>query len=128
MSSTTPPPDAPWHVALAYALVGVHLELPGRGTPDASALLNQLADLGWDADRIRGHARDLTAAEQLWPHQVPDDLRTGLGAAQLHAAFAEARERLGLGATVGVPRSARVALNADERRLLADVPPHHVAL
>ena len=55
---------------------------------------------------------------------VPDALRAGLGAAQLYAAIGGARERYGLEALTVLPPSRRTRLDADERRLLADVPPH----
>ncbi len=56
---------------------------------------------------------------------VPADLRARLGAAQFAAALAGLRTALDLDRTPRTaPRPGR-PLTADERRLLADVPPHH---
>jgi hypothetical protein len=85
-----------------------------------------LSALGWTPERIGAHARQVAAAERAWPHAVPDDLRQGCGPAQLQATVARARELLGLATLEVLPPSRRRRLTADERRLLAEVPPHHV--
>ncbi|HOA89586.1 MAG TPA: hypothetical protein PKX10_09840 [Propioniciclava tarda] len=118
--------DADWHVALAYALVGERLDLPSRSTPDASLLADELARAGWTPERLRDHALATQASEAPWPHPVPSELRAGLGAAQFHAAVGRVRVELGLDALAARPPSGRTALTPDERRLLAEVPPHHV--
>ncbi len=92
--------------------------------PDAPELAAGLAAAGWDASRVRAYALAVRSAGEPWPHQIPDALRAGLGPAQLHAALGAVRETLGV-ATLDVQSpSKRTALNADERRLLGDVPPH----
>ena len=111
-----------WHRAIAFALTGEELDLPTSSAPNPGALLAQLADAGWARVRIAEHAH----AASGWPHPVPDALRAGLGAAQLFAALGRAREELGVAVLDPRPPSGRTALTADERRLLADVPPHHV--
>ena len=116
-----------WHRALAYALVGEQLPLEDVDTPDPDALRAALARAGWDVGRLAAHVNDVRRSGAPWPHPVPDALRAGLGAAQLHAALSRVRGDLGLDAVVLRPPSRRATLDADERRLLADVPPHHGA-
>ena len=70
-------------------------------------------------------ARTELAAERIWPHPVPAGLRAGCGAAQLAAALGRARELLGLSTLETRGPSARTKLNADELRLMREVPPHH---
>lgn len=110
-----------WHRAIAFALTGEEIDLAPGSAPDTGALLAHLGQLGWPAERIRAHAAEAT----VWPHPVPDAVRAGLGVAQLHAAIGAARHRLGLDALTVLPPSRRTRLNADERRLQADVPPHY---
>lgn len=112
-----------WHRAIAYALTGVDLGLGGQEAPDLELLVTQLGAAGWDRGRLADHARAV-AATAPWPHPIPDALRSGLGAAQLYAAVTGARARLGLEVLTVLPPSRRTALDADERRLSADVPPH----
>lgn len=56
-------------------------------------------------------------------YPVPADLTAGIGAAQLAAVLVELRRRLA--ASGARPVVAERAPDADERRLLAAVPPHH---
>jgi len=116
-----------WHRALAFALVGVDLESAPRPSPDASVLAAELAAAGWTRARIAAHARSEFDAGRPWPHPIPDALRAGLSAAQLHAALGRARDELDLAVLDRRPPSSRTVLTADERRLMAEVPPHHVA-
>ncbi|MDN5570480.1 MAG: hypothetical protein L0G22_04355 [Propionibacteriaceae bacterium] len=116
-------PTQPWHRAIAYALVGEELELGEQAQPDLPALVADLTGLGWSADRIASLARARQASGG-WPFVIPDDLRRGLGAAQLHAALGSARAELGLTTLTVLPPSRRKRLDPDERRLLGDVPPH----
>ena len=112
-----------WHAAIAFALTGERLDLGAQAVPDPDALARELEEAGWPAERVTAHAQH-AAGVQPWPHPVPDDLRAGLGAAQLHAAVARARDRLGLTVLTVLPPSRRTRLDADERRLLVEVPPH----
>lgn len=114
-----------WHAAIAWALVGERLALPEPGRPDPTTLVTDLAAVGWTADRIGGHASSRLQREQAWPHPVPPDLRAGTGPAQLHAALAATRTLLGLATLETRPPSGRTRLDANEQRLLRDVPPHH---
>lgn len=118
--------EAPrWHRALGYALTGQELDLADEGRPDPASLVAALAEAGWTASRVRAHALGLVNAELAWPHPIPARLRAGCGAAQLSAALGESRRLLGLLALETRPPSARTRLNADELRLMRDVPPHH---
>ncbi len=95
-----------WHEALVYAVTGQrHPELGRQERPDLDVV----------AALLRG-AR--TGA-----HVVPPDLRRGIGAAQLAAVLVELRRRVAASGPQAV--LAERALDAAERRLLADVPPHH---
>jgi len=127
---TGPTPSGPatarWQAAVAYALVGVELPVEETGRADPEATVAALAGLGWTADRIGTHAREVVATEQPWPHPVPQALRSDCGPAQFHAAVARARQLLDLTTLEVRTPSRRTVLTADERRLLAEVPPHHV--
>jgi hypothetical protein len=117
--------SARWHSALAYALIGVDLELPATEQPDLDALLIELGHAGWTAERIAFHAREVADAEEPWPHGVPDALRTGCGPAQYYAALTKVRMQLDLQTIEKRPPSVRRKLNPDEERLMREVPPHH---
>ena len=96
-----------WHQALAYALTGERrAELGEQEEPDLEVVVAALA------------------GRPLGAYAVPADLRAGIGAAQLAALVTQLRTRL---APRPRPVLADRAPDADERRLLADVPPHHGA-
>ena len=96
-----------WHQALVYALTGERrVDLGGQDAPDLDALLLLLPGGPYGA------------------HPVPADLLAGIGPAQFAAVLTALRARL--------PREKGPApvlvdrpLTADERRLVADAPPHH---
>lgn len=117
---------ARWQAAIAWALIGTEPALTETGRADPSGVVEELAALGWTPERIGAHAREAVGAELPWPHPVPEELRRGCGPAQLQAAVTMARELLGLVTLEVRPPSRRHRLTADERRLLAEVPPHHV--
>lgn len=110
--------DAELAEALVWALTGQRSE---GGGGDVHALL---VEAGWDRAAIASHARAVTAGGGVWPHPVPDDLRLRVGSARLLAAVQQAQVRLELFGDQSAPAQPR-ALNADERRLMQDVPPHH---
>ena len=118
---TVPSSDtATWHQALAYAILGRRLpELSHQDQPDVAALADELsAD-----DQLSASVRALRA-QGIWPLPVPSDLMVGLGWAQFLAALAELVQKLGFDAHrthLAVNRPP----NADERRLLEELPPHH---
>lgn len=114
-----------WHAAIGYALVGEELPLPEPAQPDPAGLVADLAAAGWDAGRIHAHATAAIEAKQPWPHPIPVGLRQGCGAAQLYAALGRTRALLDVVTLETRGPSRRTALNADEQRLLQDVPPHY---
>ena len=110
-----------WATELASCMVGERVELPDVA-PEAHAVLDALEGAGWGAEAIRTIAYDRSTAEEPWPFPVGRDV-VAAGPAQWYALLREARMLLGLDGEVRPP-STRTALSADERRLLADVPPH----
>ncbi len=114
-----------WHAALGFALTGEERDLPSSELPDVDVLLAALAAQGWTAERLASHARETVAAERPWPHAVPPELRAGCGPAQFHAALNRARAALDLVVLETRAPSTRQRLNADEQRLMREVPPHH---
>ena len=95
-----------WHQALAYAVTGERRpELGRQDQPDLDVVVAALAD------------------GSLGAHAVPADLTEGLGPARFAAVLTALRERLT--ASGARPVLAERSPDAAERRLLADVPPHH---
>ena len=114
--------DVPWTARLALCLVGAEPDVgSGAATGDVLATLERA---GWDAAAVRGHAADRRAAGQPWPHPVPVTWLREYGPARWAATVADLVRRLELEADTAAP-SPRRPLSSDERRLLADVPPHH---
>ena len=111
---------ATWHQALAYAILGRRLPgLSHQDQPDVAELARELSA----NDQLDAAVKALRA-QGTWPLPVPTDLMVGLGRAQFLAALAELVQELGFdahGTQLAVDRPA----NADERRLLDEVPPHH---
>jgi hypothetical protein len=103
--------------AIAYALAGDPDSAPGVTDPD-----DLIERLGGTAP-LRAHASAVRSAGEPWPHPVPAELRAGLSAAQLHAAIEQARRRIDPPPNRPVRRTA--APDADDLRLLREVPPHH---
>lgn len=114
-----------WHAALIFAITGertADADLQQR--PELAAVGAELADRSGGLPQLRADIGARRAAGEPWPYPIPDDLRQGLGAAQLLAAVAELRRRLQLDEPEHPVLSDRPP-DAEERRLLADVPPHH---
>ena len=117
--------EAPrWHAALCYAVLGrIPDGLPEPGGVDLSRLLADL-DARWPGGLAAINAELAVRRERREPSPVvPDDLRAGLAPAQFASALAAIRQELQTAAPTRVraPRD----LDADERRLQAEVPPHH---
>lgn len=119
--------SARWHIALALAIAGRRWDDLGRqDAPDPEHLAEQIADrFEGGVDGLRAMIINRRATGLDWPFPVPEDLRAGLGAAQWLAALSAVRHRLGLDRPASTPVLADRPLDAAERRLLADVPPHH---
>lgn len=121
--------DSTEHIEpLPQAYPGVSRALPvseASEVPVIGELLAALDTRGWTPTRIAAHARSQADLGQPWPHRVHPDLRQGIGAAQFQALLNQVREALNLTTLEQRPPSPRTELTADERRLLAEVPPHH---
>ncbi|MCL2470287.1 MAG: hypothetical protein FWF25_00890 [Propionibacteriaceae bacterium] len=108
---------------LGYALTGEEMSLPD-GDGSANSFLAGLEEAGWPPARVRAHAKAAWDNEQPWPHPLPEHSLDRIGAAQWYAKLAAVRVVLGLDA-VRMPPSRRTTLSAEEKRLVAEVPPHH---
>lgn len=115
-------PDSPSSL-LAFALTGENLPLTGD-IGAADRFLARLDSAGWPARRIRDQAHSRWDEDAAWPYPLAPGRLHGIGAAQWYAALTRVRRQLGLD-VVRQPPSQRTELTAEERRLLADVPPHH---
>jgi hypothetical protein len=105
--------------AIAGALTGTQVTLPEASRWNAAALVSDLAAAGWNRERIS----EVATAATVWP--FPGDLADGVGPAQYAAALRQVRSELGLDGLAAPVVSTRSDLTADERRLMADVPPHY---
>ncbi|MDR0990236.1 MAG: hypothetical protein LBL92_02580 [Propionibacteriaceae bacterium] len=112
--------ELPWEQAVAMAVTGQ--ALPLEPATRLTEIWPQLAAHGWDRPEIVNHARTIWQQGQPWPHPVP--AAAAFGAARWQATLDQLTHELGLD-TVTQPPSQRRPLNADERRLLADRPPHY---
>ena len=68
--------------AVALAVTGEELSLVGE-----APLAEELASLGFDADRLRDIRRSRQEARLPWPHPVPIELRREIGFARYDAAL-----------------------------------------
>lgn len=130
----------PWFVALGLALVAQRLTPPGAAAfsgddeahddaPDdgvsVAAVTAWLADQGWTPERVQQHREQCRADGVPWPHPVPpQELGPGT-AARFLALLAQVRAALGVTGLVATQRPEHRVIGPAERRLLADVPPHH---
>ncbi|MDO5677769.1 MAG: hypothetical protein Q4G35_09735 [Propionibacteriaceae bacterium] len=103
---------------LAQALTGEALAVES-----VAGLPEELAALGFTAQRLAAMRQAAQEAEEPWPFPVPLDVRREVGFARFDAALAEARQALGLTGLVSA-RPAERPLDRDEQRLVADRPPH----
>lgn len=112
--------------AVAFALTGQCLDPPAAlASERPDDLLAALAAQGVDADRLDGVRTSRVAEAQPWPFPVPAELRRGLGPAQLLATVQACQQALGLRQRQARVRDASGPLDGDDRRLLAELPPHH---
>jgi hypothetical protein len=117
-------PDAlpAWHQALAYAICGQRLsELGQQDKPDLDELVRILSR---DDDLVPRVLVDRRRGN--WPHSVPNDLMAGIGWAQFSSALTVLITRLDLAPRSAARGPSSRPPDAGERRLLHDVPPHHV--
>lgn len=125
----------------AWSLTGTDVDLPDATEWSVPALVAELAERGWDRDAIAAVANSAHEEGRPWPFPhgaggprpraeggAGDRVRPlppGIGAAQFLSAMREVRESLGLTGLGPARVSDRTRLDADERRLLQDAPPHH---
>lgn len=117
MSSRVDPPELGWHVALAYAVTGRALDDLGEQVrPEPAGLVIALNErvIAGELPRPDGTS-----------HIVPPELMAGLGSAQFSAALSAVRSGFGIDGLTRRPPALARPLTADDRRLLAEVPPHH---
>jgi hypothetical protein len=117
-------PDASpaWHQALAYAICGRRLsELGRQDEPDLAELVRVLSH---DAELVSRVQVDRRRGD--WPHSVPNDLMAGIGWAQFSATLTALITQLGLAPGTAARGPSSRPPDADERRLLHEVPPHHL--
>lgn len=115
-----------WHAALSYALLGrVPESVADPGQVDVVELLRDLDRMPGGLDAVKAEIAERRSTHA-WPHPVPENLMYGLGPAQFASALTALRRELGVDARARTVRAAR-SLDEDERRLQADVPPHHGA-
>ena len=105
---------------LARALTGEVLPVTG----DTVGLVAELARLGWDAERLTALRAERMRRHLPWPFPISLDAREELGFARFDALLAQVRKELGLPGTRSRAQAPVRPPNADDRRLLADRPPH----
>lgn len=115
-----------WFAALGWALTGVEVanEEPNREL-QASAISSWLADAGWSSERVQQHRAQCQRDQVAWPHQVPDGWLGQGTAARFHALLTAVRAEMGVSGLRPTPRPAQRRWGEAERRLVAEVPPHH---
>ncbi|MDR2620868.1 MAG: hypothetical protein LBC29_07135, partial [Propionibacteriaceae bacterium] len=111
--------------ALAESLTGERVALPGYELlfSDTAGVLQWLAQSGWGVERITAFRQARETAGERWPLPVSPAAYAGLGAAQFIAARTALLTRLAV--TAAKVRDAATPLDADDKRLLEEVPPHH---
>ena len=116
--------DPKFLVALGVALTGEQLDAGPQERPmTPAAVVDWLGGHGWSAERLSEHRQQCQTDRRPWPHQVPEGLVDSWG--QLHSMLRVLRRDLGLDGLSPAMRQGPRVLGADERRLLADKPPHH---
>lgn len=112
--------EAAFAVELGRALTGRHLSLTSAAPDD---LPDALAGLGFDACALQRLRQDRQVAGEPWPFPTQPEVVQEVGFAVFHARLQLLRARLGLTGLVPRHRAER-PLDADERRLAAERPPH----
>lgn len=108
--------------AVALALTGTALS-GSASTPDG--IVAELDAMGWDSTRIAAVRAAAQDAGHPWPHPVADDQLTAAGPARVLATVRACRSLLGQAGLRPAVRHPASRLDAADRRLLAEVPPHH---
>ena len=112
--------------AIAWALTGEDLAVDEVSTGATSDdIAAWLARRGWDVERLRRRAGNVRAEGGRWPAAVGPERREGLGPAQFQALLRQVLLVLGLDHATPVLRDATTPMDATDRRLVAELPPHH---
>ncbi|MFP5282842.1 MAG: hypothetical protein ACLGIF_05260 [Actinomycetes bacterium] len=117
-----------WHAALAFALTGEEFADLGRQrVPDCARLVEELSQRRpGGVEALRDGIRQRLEAGQPPLRPVPPELGAGIGAAQLAAAGRQLVEMLQVSPQPRVQAAGASRMTADDRRLLDEVPPHHL--
>lgn len=91
----------------------------------ATDIADALASQGWEAARLQQLRAQCQADELPWPFAVPREVMVDAGFARFAATLAQLRKHLGLDGLVPTIHTGPKVLGPAERRLLAEVPPHH---
>lgn len=114
-------------LAIGHALTGQHLDPPEAASWQAAEVLAWLAGQGWGDSALVAHREQVRDSHAQWPHRLPSDVLDGLAHAQYTALLAQVRRLAGLDGLHPTVHSGPRVIGPQERRLLAEVPPHHVA-
>lgn len=112
--------------ACAHALLGEaadSLDVETARAPED--LLSQLREQGWGAPRIDELRAHRQREGQPWPVESSQGGLRAVGFAQLHAWVSQCVHLLGFDAVDAGVRDAQTPLDAEDRRLLSECPPHH---
>lgn len=109
---------------VAWCLTGQSDLLHADQQTEPAKIAKALEVAGWSSARIQTIRDAAIGAGDSWPFVVPSAARGRLGAAQLLAASKVVAAELGISPEVRL-RDRGMALDARDRALLADRPPHH---
>lgn len=88
-------------------------------------LVQGLEQAGWGTDALSTTRKRCHHEGKRWPMVVPGEYLVQVGFAQLHAWVRECLVLVNLDAVYGGVRDSSQTLDAEDRRLMADRPPHH---
>lgn len=108
-------------VELARALTGQELPVTSL---DLAGLVDELAALGWDAMSLAKLRSGRQKRRLPWPFQPDLEAVKEIGFSRFAARLSELRALLGLEGILFVPHPVDRPLSQEERRLIADRPPH----
>lgn len=110
--------------AVTRALTGQRVETTPTGA-SPQELADALVGAGWNAERLQQLRGERQEQEEPWPFPVERELLATAGFARHQSSLKEVRRLLGVDGLVPTRHLGPKVLGPAERRLLADVPPHH---
>lgn len=119
-SVTAGQPD--WARLVGHALTGEDLGPSGLSSSGPQEIVDWLTSRGWDAQRVAESRAACQRDERPWPH--PPTLPVPSWS-QFHSLLAQVRALTGTDGLHATVRTGPRVLGPDERRLLAEKPPHH---